>query len=306
MAGNPAVQSLAEAPMLRGVISRINDRPAREVAGNHWVLDGDRGVTYSNLPPEGTRLTEGQWWAQDYAGPAQISFSATEGRELGLKLGDRLTVNILGRDLEAEITSFREVDFSTGGIGFIMSMNPTALAGAPHSYIATLHADAAAEPAILRAIGRAWPNITAISIKETLGRVSQALGQIATATSLAALVVLLIGFAVLIGTAAAAEPARLHEAAVLRVLGATRGAILASFALRQALMGAAAGIVAVVAGAAGSWAVMRFVMEARWHFAPMLALSIVIAGIVTVVLAGAAFALRPLRLPPARVLRARD
>lgn len=306
MADNPAVDRVAEAPMLRGVITQINGRPARDVAGNHWVLNGDRGITYSARPPEGTRLTLGSWWPEDYSGPPQVSFAATEAAELGLRLGDKITVNVLGRDIVAEITSFREVDFSTGGIGFIMSLNPAALGGAPHTFIATVHAQDSAEVGLLRDVGRAWPNVTAISIREAVDRVAVALGQIATATSLAAVVVLITGFVVLIGAAAAGEPARVHEAAVLRVLGASRARILASFALRGALMGAAAGIVAVVAGAAGAWGVMHFVMEAGWRFYPGLALGIIIGGIVAVLLAGAAFARRPLRIPPARVLRAMD
>jgi hypothetical protein len=36
--------------MLRGVITAINGRPAREVAGDHWVVRGDRGITYAALP----------------------------------------------------------------------------------------------------------------------------------------------------------------------------------------------------------------------------------------------------------------
>ncbi|MFT4152093.1 MAG: FtsX-like permease family protein, partial [Paracoccaceae bacterium] len=302
--GDPAVSRVESAPMLRGVITQINGRPAREVAGNHWVLNGDRGITYSATPPANARITAGRWWPADYAGPPQVSFAATEGAELGLKLGDRITVNILGRDIEAEITSFREVDFSTAGIGFILSMDPAALSAAPHTFIATVYADAPAEAGLLRDIGRAFPNVTAIGVKEAIGRVAEALAQIATATSLAAGAVLVTGFVVLVGAAAAGQPARLYEAAVMKVLGATRGRILWSFALRAALMGAAAGAVAVLAGAAGAWAVMRLVMEAPYRFEPGSALAIIGGGILAVLLAGAAFALRSLRKSPASVLRA--
>ncbi len=62
-----------------------------------------------------------------------------------MTLGDEITVNILGRDITAEVSSLREVDFSTAGIGFIMSMNPAALQGAPHSHISTVYADTEAE-----------------------------------------------------------------------------------------------------------------------------------------------------------------
>ena len=103
---------------------------------------------------------------------------------MGLELGDRITVNILGRDIEATITSLREVDFSTAGIGFVMVMNPAALAGAPHSHIATVYAGREAEAAILRDLAAAYPNITAIRVREAIGRVGEALEAIAKATAL--------------------------------------------------------------------------------------------------------------------------
>jgi len=304
--GNPAVTKTESAPMLRGVITRINDRPAREVAGDHWVVRGDRGITYSEAPPEGTTVTAGRWWPTGYAGDPQISIGEEEALEMGLKLGDRMTVNILGRDITGTITSFRAVDFSNAGIGFVLVMNPAALAGAPHTSIATVYAPPEAEAAILKEVTTTWPNITAIRIREAIDRVTEALAAIASATAWAAAGTLLTGFIVLIGAAAAGESARAYESALLKTLGATRGRILASFALRSALLGAAAGIVAIVAGALAGWAVMTFVMESTYRFEPVSALGIVLGGILATLLAGLAFAARPLAARPARILRAQD
>ncbi|WP_374647281.1 ABC transporter permease, partial [Tabrizicola sp.] len=306
MQANPAVTGMETAPMLRGVITRINDKPAREVAGDHWVVRGDRGITYAASPGEKTRITAGTFWPEGYTGAPQISFAAAEAEEIGLKLGDRITVNILGRDITATITSFREVDFSNAGMGFVMTLNPSALAGAPHTHIATVYAPPEAEAQILEEVTKTWPNITAIGIRETVGRVTEALSAIATATAWAAAGTLVTGFVVLIGAAAAGERARIYEAAILKVLGATRGKILASFALRSALTGAAAGVVAVIAGGLSGWAVMTFVMETGYRFEPFSALGIIAGGILATLLAGLVFALRPLSLRPARTLRAQE
>jgi putative ABC transport system permease protein len=303
---DPAVSRVDSAPMLRGVITRINGQDAREVAGEHWVLRGDRGVTYSDAQPDDMTLTAGDWWPEGYEGPNLVSFAAEEGAEMGLELGDEITVNILGRDIDAEIASFREVDFSTGGIGFIMSMNPAALAGAPHTHIATVYAEEDAEAAILRDLATAYPNITAVRVRDAIDRVSEALAGIAAATAYAAGATLLTGFIVLIGAAAAGERARVFEAAVLKTLGADRRRILLSFALRSALLGAAAGGVAIVAGGLAGWGVMTFVMEAPYRFEPVSAVAIVLGGVVATLLAGLAFALRPLAARPARVLRAQE
>lgn len=303
---DPAVSRVESAPMLRGVVTQINGRPAREVAGEHWVVRGDRGVTYAATPSETTTVTAGEWWPADYTGAPQISFAAEEAAEMGLKLGDTITTNILGREITATITSFRQVDFSSAGMGFVMTLNPAALAGAPHTHIATVYAEPEAEAAILRDLSRAYPNITAVRVKDAIDRVTEALGAIATATAWAAAATLLTGFVVLIGAAAAGERARVYEAAVLKTLGATRGRILASFALRAGLMGAAAGGVAIVAGGLAGWAVMHFVMDSSYRFEPVSALAIVIGGVLATLAAGLAFALRPLSARPAQVLRTAD
>ncbi|MCB1364363.1 MAG: FtsX-like permease family protein [Rhodobacteraceae bacterium] len=303
---DPAVSRMDSAPMLRGVISRINGRPAREVAGNHWVVTGDRGVTYAAAPPDGTRLTAGKWWPPDYSGPPLVSFAAEEAAEMGLKLGDRLTVNILGRDIEATIASFREVDFSTAGIGFVLTMNPAAVAGAPHSFIATVYAEQSAEAAILRDLANRFPNITAIRVRDAIARVSDLLAGLAAATSYGASASLLTGFLVLIGAAAAGVGARTYEAALLKTLGAGRGAILASFALRSALLGTAAGLVALGAGILGGWAVSRFVLDTGFAVIWPSALIIVSGGVLATLLAGLSFAWAPLAARPAQVLRSRE
>ena len=303
---NPAVEDVQSAPMLRGIITQINGRPAAEVAGDHWVLEGDRGITYSATPPEGAVITAGQFWDADYTGPPQVSFAAEEAEEMGLTLGDKITINVLGRDIEAEITSFREVDFSTAGIGFILSINPGALAGAPHTHIATIYAEEAAEGAILRDLASAYPNITAIRVRDAIDRVTDVLGGIAAAVTYGALATLITGGIVLIGAAAAGERARTYEAAVLKTLGATRRAILANFALRSALLGAAAGIVAVIAGGLAGWGVTTQVMNTDFVFEPGSAIAIVGAGVLATLIAGLVFAWRPLAARPAGVLRARE
>ena len=304
--GDPAVSRVETAPMLRGVITQINGQRARDVAGDHWVIRGDRGVTYSTTAPPPEEIVAGQWWSDDYAGPPLVAFAAEEAAEIGLSIGHSLTVNILGRDIEAEIAAFREVSFENAGIGFVLTMSQNALAGAPHTHIATVYADEAAEAAILRDVAGDAPNITAIRVRDALDQVAEALRSLAAATSYGAAATLVTGFIVLIGAAAAGERGRVFEAAVMKTLGASRAGILASFALRSALLGAAAGSVAILAGGLGGWAVMTFVMETSYRFEPVSAIAIILGGALATLASGLAFAWRPLAARPARVLRARD
>lgn len=305
LATDDQVSKVEAAPMLRGIITKVNGINALDFA-DHWVFQGDRGVTYSTLLPEDTVLTEGSWWPEDYSGPPLASFSAEEAEEIGLSLGDTITINILGRDITATIASFRQVNFETAGIGFVLSMNPQALAGAPHSWISTVYAEPEAEGAILRDLAGAYPNITAIRIRDAIDQVSSVIEGIAAATRYGAAATLLTGFLVLIGAAAAGERARTYDAAVLKTLGATRGRILISFALRAALLGLAAGTVALGAGVLGGWAVSTFVMETGYAVVWPSAIGIIAGGTLATLLAGLGFALRPLAAKPAQVLRARE
>ncbi len=300
------VTQVDTAPMLRGVITRINDVPASEVAGDHWVIRGDRGITYAENPPENSHVTQGEWWPADYTGPPLISFAEEEANEIGLSVGDMLTVNVLGRDITARIANFRAVDFSDASINFVVTMNPAALAGAPHSSIATVYASEEAEAGLLRKLMREFPNVTAIRVRDAIARVSTALNGIAAATSYAAAATLLTGFAVLIGAAAAGERARTFEAAVLKTVGASRRRILTSFMLRAAMLGAAAGLVALLAGAVVAWGVISFVMGASYQFDAVSALTIVGGGAGATLLSGLAFAWRPLAARPAHILRMRE
>jgi len=301
-----AVNRVDTAPMLRGIITQINGRPADEVAGGHWVVQGDRGITYADALPTGTEVTAGEWWPEGYDGPPQISFSAEEAAEMGLQLGDMMTVNVLGRDITGEVTSFRNVSWEDAGIGFVLAMNQGALAGAPHSWISTVYAEPEAEAAILRDLATAYPNITAIRIRDAIDQVIELVGGISAATRYGALITLVTGFLVLIGAAAAGERARTYESAVLKTLGATRGRIITSFVLRAAILGLAAGIVALGAGILGGWAVSTFIMETAYTIIWSNALLIIGGGVFASLLAGLAFAWRPLSAKPAQVLRARE
>lgn len=303
---DPAVSKVDTAPMLRGIITKINGQSAEEFSDGHWVTRGDRGVTYTAEAPDPSEITDGTWWPTDYTGPPLMSFSTEEALEIGLSLGDTVTVNILGRDITATISNFRTVSWENAGIGFVMALNPSALAGAPHSWISTVYAEPQAEAAILRDLANQYPNITAIRIRDAIDQVVDLVGGIAAATRYAALATLVTGFLVLIGAAAAGERARTFEAAVLKTLGATRARILFSFALRAAILGLAAGIVALIAGILGGWAVTTFVMEGDYQMIWTNALLIIGGGVMASLVAGLAFAFRPLNASPAQVLRARE
>lgn len=309
----PGVETIETAPMLRGVITKLNGMTAKEWResgkiedGGDWVIRGDRGVTYAAEPPKGAEITEGEWWPADYAGPPLVSFGDSQGRGLGLQVGDSITVNVLGREITAEIANFRRVEFRDMGINFVMLFNPAVLQGAPHVHIATLYGEEPAPGAYLKTIANAFPAVSVIRVEDAAASFSKVLGDVAMAARAGAAATLITGLVVLIGATAAGQRRQIYDAAILKTLGATRGALLAAMTLRSALLGVAASVVAIGAGALGSWAVLTFVMEAEFAFDPFTAGAIVAGGVAATLIAGAAFAYAPLSARPARILRARE
>ena len=305
MLADASVEKVESTPMLRGIISEINGVSAKEAVGDHWVVNGDRGITYSTAVPANSSVVEGEWWPEDYAGPPIMSFSAEEAAEIGLKIGDEITANILGRDMTAKITNLRELEFSDMSLNFVMVWSPNALSGAPHTFLSTVYATPEGEGRLLTTMARDFPNITAIPVREAVNHVSGILESLSSAIRWGAGATLLTGFVVLIGAAAAGAESRIFEAAVLKTLGASRRRILLSFALRSLFLGAAAGLVALAAGAAAAWAVMTFVMESGFALNWTAAIAIIAGGAFANLAASLAFAWRPLATKPAQILRNR-
>ena len=280
---------LETVPMLRGRITKINNvEPNADNVppGGRWVLRGDRGITYAATLPENSKLSAGAWWPADYKGKPLVSFSAEEAGELGLKIGDLITVNVLGRDITAEILNLRNVEWGTLSINFVMVFSPNTFAGAPHSWMATL-ADKTAtnqdEAKILNVLAKTYPNITSVRVKDALNVVNRVVGQLGTAIRVAAGVALVASVLVLAGALAAGNRARTRDAVVLKTLGATRRTLMGAYALEYAMIGLATAIFALAAGYGAAWFVIERIMGMKAQFDPAtVAITIIIALIVTV------------------------
>ncbi len=283
----PGVDRVIEVPSLRARIVSVAGVPADQVRAtpeSQWALRGDRGLTYSRTPPEGTRVVAGEWWAPDYAGPPLVSFDANLARGWGVKLGDVIRVNVLGRDIDLKVSSLREIAWRSLGLNFAMVASPGLLERAPHTHIATVRTTPAAEGAVLRAVTDALPNVSGIRVADVLGAVAELVGKLAAALAATGSVTLAAGALVLMGAVAAGQRRRIADAVVLKAIGATASQIRAAWLTEFGLIGAAAGLIAALVGTAASWGVVRFVMRSEWVFLPG-TLAAVILGCTAMMLA---------------------
>jgi putative ABC transport system permease protein len=302
----PGVQDVQRAPSLRARIVAVDGVPAEQVNATEdtrWALRGDRGLTYAATPPAGTRLVAGAWWPATYDGPPLVSFDANLAAGWGIGVGSTITVNVLGRDIDLRVASLRDIQWRGLGINYTLVASPGMLEAAPHTHIATVRSTAASEPAVLRVLTDAFPNISGIRVRDALEAVANLLSRVGVALQATSSVTLLAGMLVLAGAVAAGQQRRVRDAVVLKTVGATRAQIRNAWLVEFGLLGLVAGLLAAAAGSAASWAVVRFVMRGEWVFLPG-TLAIVVAGCVLLTLGfgyvGTALALR---VRPAPLLR---
>src|SRR4029077_6402934 len=110
-----------------------------------WALRSDRGLTYAATLPKGSQLVAGNWWPPDYRGPPLVSFDAALARGMGLKVGDTLSVNLLGREITAVIANLRSIDWERLGINSPLVFAPGTLEGAPQPHLAAVYLPPAEE-----------------------------------------------------------------------------------------------------------------------------------------------------------------
>ncbi len=301
---------LERVPMLRGRIVSANGIKAEDLKPTTdaaWVLQSDRGLTYANEVPAGSRLVEGKWWDADYNGPPLVSFEKKLAEGLGLKLGDPVTVNVLGRPITATIANLRQVDWESLGINFVLVYSPGTFSSAPHTHIATLTypngSSVEQEDKLLKAAADAFSMVTTVPVKEAIEAVAKLVQNLALGIRGASLITLLAAVLVLGGALAAGRRNRVYDAVILKTLGATRGRLLAAYGLEYLILGLATAIFGVAAGSIAAALVVTKVMNLSFVWLPgPAAAAAAIALFVTVAL-GLLGTFSALGQKPAAVLR---
>ena len=293
-------------PTMRGTITgygttRVADLKA--IPEGAWALRGERGITFSEGVPEGSTVVAGRWWPAGYRGFPLVSVDERLAHVLNLRIGDPLTVSVLGFERTVRIGSFRRIDWDTLGFNFILVFSPNALADVPHNLAATVEMPPGRETAVIRALLAPFPSVSVIEVRGVLNQVRSIVAQMAAAISAAAGVAVLAGIAVLIGAIAAAREARTYDSVVLRVLGASRAQVLASQAIEYALLTGAIALLALALGLGGAWYVVVEVFDFSWLPDYGIVAATLLIGIAVTMALGLLGALPILSQRPARALR---
>jgi len=294
-------------PSLRGPVIALNGVPVSQMKAipeGAWILRGDRGLTFArDLPPANT-IVAGQWWPADYRGPPLVSIDVDAATALGLKVGDRLSVQVLGRPIEARIASLRRIDWRSLGFNFAIIFAPGALDAAPFTLMASI-APGAGVPTTRfeRRVAAALPMVSVVRIADVIEQAGALLSSIDGAVRIATLFAIMIGMVVLAGSVVATRAERRRDIVLLRLVGATRGQVARSQLIEFALLSSTVALAALGAGSLAAWALVTKVFE--FAFRPDLAaiLLIPVGSILLAVLAAFAAAQPAMNARPAEGLR---
>ena len=306
LAAFPSAEDFQRVPMMRGRIVKLKDVPVEQVPtppDHAWVLKGDRGITWAATPPSGTHLVEGRWWQPDYDGGPLISLDADTARAFNLKIGDSLTVNLLGREITGTIANLRQIDWSSLSINFVMVFSPGIISSAPQTHIATIRVAPEQEGALIALLAKDFPNVSAVRVRDVIAQAGDVLRSVGAAVRLAAGVALLAGVLVLAGAMAAGQERRIYEAVLIKMLGGRRRDIAISFLWEFALLALSAALIALGIGTVGAFVFLDRVMETKFVFSAEAALGAVALSLVLALVVGFAASWRALGAKAAPYLR---
>jgi putative ABC transport system permease protein len=301
-----AAHNLQMMPSLRARILAVAGTPVEQFhppAQSGWPLRSDIGFTYAATPPPGTQLAQGKWWPPDYLGPPLVSFDTDIAHSWHVKIGDTLTVDVLGRKFNLRVASLRKIHWQTLQLNFLLVGTPDPFAGAPYTLMATVKTDPGREGDVLAAVTNALPGVTGIDIGQVLHAFAGLLGEIGTAVSMVGLIALLAGLLVLVSAIAAEREARIAEAVVLKTLGASRAQIRRAWLVEFAVAGGFAGLTAAILGTLAAALTIREVFNIDWHFNPGIMAITLLASIALMLLFGYTATATALREPAAARLR---
>lgn len=293
-------------PFIRGRVSKLNGVAIEDYAfptpdGRRFVAR-ESNMTWASRMPESNRLVEGTWWGEDYSGELQISLAADMARNLGLKVGDTISMNVGGEEITAPITSLRFINWDSLSPNFYLMFSPGDVEYLPQTYLTSLYI-ADDKRYVLKELLKRYPEITLFDLEVILAQVRDIIDKASLAIQYVFIFTLLAGVVVLLAAVQVTRDERRFESAILHTLGARRGQILQGIAAEFIALGGLAGFLAALGATFVGWALGRWVFDISYTIDPVLWLAGLLSGAVIVGVTGTLATRKAVSEPPVTVLR---
>ena len=267
-------------PMASASFISLNGTPIEEVVSNNnrsaWVVRGDRRISWSEKPKPDNPIVEGQWWEPGIEDELFISMDSRAAYDLGMKINDKIVLNILGRDVTGTIKNFREVDYRDISINFAIIINKAFANKLPYEYVGTLKSGLPSSE-ILAMVVEKFPNVSAIKIDRILKQVSEVLNKVFIAVTAISLIVIIVGLIVIVSAVLVQTTFRRYNNLIYKILGVDFPTILKAMTMEFAVIYGTLIFFALSVATISSYLVVENALQLTWYFDFGLALWILVS-----------------------------
>lgn len=303
---------IQHAPVVMARLSKVDGRGVEELVQarardesdqerERWVFTREQRITSLNTLPDNNTIVAGALWTKP--GVQEVSVEADFARDLGAKLGTRLTFDVQGVPVEFEVTSLRSVEWRRFAVSFFLVAEPGSLDDAPKFLLGAARVPRETQQRLQDDLAKQWPNVTVVRVQDILERAAEMVTQLAVAIRMLGAFAMLTGLLILAGGVAATQLRRAREVALLKTLGVTRGQVALLFAVEYVLLGIVAGVIS----AAGAYVLTLLFTRGVLDLTTLPSLLACLIGLVSVAVlsvgAGLLASLRALAVAPLEVFR---
>lgn len=234
-------------PVVRGRLVEINQTPVQQIVSKDTQGENathrELSLTWSKELPEDNKITAGHWWQSHKAGLVSVEQRLADS--LKIKVGDRLTFTIGSEQVEATVSSLRDLQWDTMKPNFYMIFSPGTLENYPSTFITSFYLPEA-QKNFLNDLVKKFPSTTILEVDLILQQFKTILTQLTAAINYLLYFALLAGFTVLFAAVYSTLDERVYDGALMRTLGANRAFLRKTHLIEFTLLGFIAGALAVL------------------------------------------------------------
>ena len=256
-------------PMASASFISLNGTPIEEVVSESnrsaWVVRGDRRISWSEKPKPDNPIIEGEWWEPGNEDELFISMDSRAAYDLGMKINDKIVLNILGRDVTGIVKNFRKVDYRDISINFAIIINKAFANKLPYEYVGTLKSELPSSEILARIVEK-FPNVSAIKIDRILSQVSEVLNKVFIAVTAISLIVIIIGLIVIVSAVLVQTTFRRYNNLIYKILGVDFPTILKAMTMEFAVIYGTLIFFALSVATISSFLVVENALQLSWQF----------------------------------------
>ena len=307
-AGTPEPRLL---PVLRARVVGVEGRDVNlenyEDVRGRGSLAREYTITYRPSLERNESVVDGAFWDAAASPEAEVSIEESLRERFRINVGDTVRFDVMGRQVEARVSSVRRVDWSDSRAGgFMFVFRPGVLESAPHGFISFFRGPTAVQDRakLQSEVVSRFPNVSVIDGQEMITTIRTVIENVTLAVTVVGSLVVLSGLLILIGAVAMTKFRRIYEAAIFKTLGATRQMIASVLLLEYGVLGALAGTIGSVGAIALTWGISRFALDIPWSPLPLISVVGIVVSAILVAVVGVVASWEVLQRKPLATLRA--